>query len=82
MVRKLDTGQDKVTKNDTFIFPRGNKLSGNELIAFIGYNETVLNKRYITNMNYYLGKHAILSENSFKSDNIDNRIVDNKTIGR
>lgn len=78
MVRKLDTGQDKVTKNDTFIFPRGNKLSGNELIAFIGYNETVLNKRYITNMNYYLGKHAILSENSFKSDNIDNRIVDNK----
>lgn len=77
-MKQIDSGQDRVTKNGTFIFPKDQKLNGEEIIAFIGYNETVLNEQYRKNMNAYLGKHSILSEPNQKADNINSKIVDNK----
>ena len=76
-MKQIDSGQDRVTKNGTFIFPKDQELNGEEIIAFIGYNETVLNEQYRKNMNAYLGKHSILSEPNQKADNINSKIVDN-----
>ncbi|ADZ07435.1 prophage protein [Lactobacillus amylovorus] len=77
-MKTIDFGNDKVTNNTRFIYPAGQRLSGNELLGFISYNENTLRDRYRRNMHYYLGKHDILDEPNNKSDNINNKLVDNK----
>lgn len=76
MPKSINYGQDKVTRNGMYIFPKGEELSGNEIIGFINHNESVLGKKYRRNMNLYLGHHKILNEPS-RDNGADNRIVVN-----
>ncbi|WP_318351406.1 hypothetical protein [Klebsiella quasipneumoniae] len=39
-MKDINYGRDKVTGNSSFIFPKGEKLTSNELLGFIAYNET------------------------------------------
>lgn len=75
-MKDINYGRDKVTGNSSFIFPKGEKLTSNELLGFIAYNETVLKPRYKENMKLYLGKHNILTAPG-KETGADNRIVVN-----
>ena len=75
-MKDINYGRDKVTGNSSFIFPKGEKLTSNELLGFIAYNETVLKPRYRENMKLYLGKHKILTAPE-KETGADNRIVVN-----
>lgn len=77
-MKTINYGRDRVTRNQRFIFPEGEELTGNELLGFISYNETELKPKYRNNMRYYLGKHPILNEPNEKADVINNKIIDNK----
>lgn len=77
-MKTINYGRDRVTRNQRFIFPEGEELTGNELLGFISYNETELKPKYRNNMRYYLGKHPILNEPNEKVDVINNKIIDNK----
>lgn len=76
MPKSINYGRDKVSRSQTFIFPRGQELNGNELMGFIEFNENVLGKKYRRNMKLYLGDHPILREES-RDNGADNRIVVN-----
>ena len=75
-MKVLDSGRDKVTNNGTFIFPKDEELTGDELISFVKYNTTHLNKRYRHNMHEYLGKHKILKDPVSQMGS-DNKLVVN-----
>lgn len=75
-MKQINAGNDRVTKNNTFIFPKDTQLSGEELLGFIGYNEGKLGNIYRRNMKLYLGNHPILHDGA-KETGADNRIVVN-----
>lgn len=75
-MKQLDSGRDRVTNNGTFIFPKDEELTGEEIISFIHYNSETLDIRYRHNMHQYLGKHPILRETA-KQTGADNRLVVN-----
>ena len=60
MPKTINYGRDEVARNHTFIFPAGEKLTGNEIIGFIDQNENHNGRVYRRNMCLYLGKHNIL----------------------
>lgn len=70
-----------VTRNSTFLFPKGEELSSGELKAAIDWNTSHQARQYRKNMEMYLGKHDILDKG--KDDlghqfGPDNRLVVNK----
>lgn len=78
MPKTINYGRDEVARNHTFIFPAGEKLTGNEIIGFIDQNENHNGRVYRRNMRLYLGKHNILTDDySAKDVGPDNRIVVN-----
>lgn len=77
-MKTINYGNDRVTDNGRFIYPAGQEMSGNELMGFISYNENIMKPIYRKNMDYYLGKHDILNEPNDKTDNINNKLIDNK----
>ncbi len=77
-MKTIDFGNDRVTHNNRFIYPVGQRMSINEIFGFISYNENTLKPQYRKNMEYYLGKHSILDDPNNKTDNINNKLIDNK----
>lgn len=70
-----------VTRNGTFLYPKGEELSDDELKAAIDWNTNNQAKQYRKNMKMYLGQHDILDKD--KDDlghqfGPDNRLVVNK----
>lgn len=74
---KTVNGRGLVTRNGTFIFPKDEELTKDELYGFIDYNSNHLMPKYRENMNMYLGKHKILKQGN-KDFGPDNRLVVNK----
>ncbi|WP_186823754.1 hypothetical protein [Lactobacillus taiwanensis] len=52
-MKTIDFGNDRVTHNNRFIYPVGQRMSINEIFGFISYNETTLKPQYRKNMEYY-----------------------------
>lgn len=57
---KVVKGRGLVTRNGTFIFPKDEELTKDELLGFIDYNTQELMPKYRKNMELYLSKHEIL----------------------
>ncbi|WP_195922006.1 phage portal protein [Lactobacillus crispatus] len=57
---KVVKGRGLVTRNGTFIFPKDEELTKDELLGFIDYNTQNLMPKYRKNMELYLSKHEIL----------------------
>lgn len=76
MPKIINCGRDEVARNHTYIFPVGEKLTGEEIIGFIDQNENHNGKIYRRNMRLYLGKHKIYDYPD-KEVGPDNRIVVN-----
>lgn len=57
---KVVKGRGLVTRKGTFIFPKDEELTKDELLGFIDYNTQELMPKYRKNMELYLSKHEIL----------------------
>lgn len=73
---KVVTGSGLVTRNGTFIFPKGQELTKEELFGFIDYNTQYLMPEYRKNMQLYLSRHMILNVEN-KEMGPDNKLVVN-----
>ena len=73
---KVVKGNGLVTRNGTFIFPKGQELTKEELFGFIDYNTQYLMPKYRENMKLYLSQHMILNAES-KEMGPDNKLVVN-----
>lgn len=69
-------GNGLVTRNGTFIYPKDQELSKDELFGFIDYNTQYLMPKYRENMKLYLSQHMILNTES-KEMGPDNKLVVN-----
>lgn len=69
-------GKGLVTRNGTFIYPKDQELSKDELFGFIDYNTRVLMPKYRENMRLYLSKHIILKADD-KQIGPNNKLVVN-----
>ncbi|NRN84099.1 phage portal protein [Lactobacillus helveticus] len=73
---KVVTGNGLVTRNGTFIYPKGQEMTKEELFGFIDYNTQYLMPKYRENMQLYLSQHMILNVEN-KEMGPDNKLVVN-----
>ena len=69
-------GRGLVTRNGTFLFPKDEELTDDELKGFINWNTDHLQPKYRENMRLYLSKDDILDDDP-KEFGPDNRLVAN-----
>ena len=69
-------GRGLVTRNGTFLFPKNEELTNEELSGFIKWNSDHMQPKYRENMKLYLSKHDILYDDP-KEFGPDNRLVAN-----
>lgn len=69
-------GRGLVTRNGTFLFPKDEKLTNDELSGFIKWNSDHMQPKYRENMDLYLSDHKILHDPP-KEFGADNKLVAN-----
>ncbi|GET15232.1 hypothetical protein SN4111_14940 [Ligilactobacillus agilis] len=73
-ISRITTGRGQVVKGDVFIFPKGDKLTAEDLQGFLAYQRLLYDKRYKPNYNLYTSNHPILQD-SEKAWSENNKLV-------
>ena len=74
IISRITTGRGQVVKGDVFIFPKGEKLTAEDLQGFLAYQRLLYDKRYKPNYNLYTSNHPILQD-SEKAWSENNKLV-------